>query len=104
MEQQELKVLLKCLVFRLLAGMAIGVAIFGFWRAVGASMPWPFLRLCSGTLLGVAVFRFFWARSALLGSFLLPLPSDPPPLPAKPRWLYGVAVVAGVAATLLVAF
>lgn len=104
MEQQEIRVLLKCLVFRLLAGMAIGVAVFGFWRAVGAPMPWPFLRLCFGTLLGIAVFRFFWARSAVLGSFLAPLPADPPHLPAKPRWLYGAAVLAGVAATVLVAF
>lgn len=104
MEQQEIKILLKCLVFRLLAGMAIGVAIFGFWRAVEAPMPWPFVRLCFGTLLGIAVFRFFWARSALLASFLMPLPNDPPALPARPRWQYGAVFLVGLAATALVAF
>jgi hypothetical protein len=98
-----MRVLFKCLFFRLLAGLAMGVAIFGFWRAVNAPMPWPFLRLCVGTLLGVAVFRFFWVRSSLLRSFLLPTASDAAAQAPASGWLYGAVSVAGLAAVAMVA-
>lgn len=102
--ERATSLLLKCLLFRLLAGFAIGVTVFGLWRAVDAPMPWPFLRLSLGAGLGIVVFRFFWSRSSLLGSFLAPTPTDAAALPQRPAWLYGLVCFAGVAATVLVAF